>query len=80
MHNAFNDKHLNMEIRTMAIIHEPNLFSWRDFHNNDQHLGDLERFKLVIETIPDQKLMHTLKELRGNGRNDHSLSAMWNSI
>jgi hypothetical protein len=64
----------------MAIIHELNLFSWRDFHYNAHHLGDLERLKLVIETIPDQKLIHTLADLRGKGRNDHSLLSMWNSI
>lgn len=64
----------------MAIIHELNLFSWKDFQNDIQHLGDLERFKLVIETIPDEKLIQTLIKLRGNGRNDHPIRAMWNSI
>ena len=64
----------------MAIIHERNLFSWKDFQNEAQHLGDLERFKLVIETIPDHKLLYTLSVLRGNGRNDHPIQAMWNSI
>jgi hypothetical protein len=64
----------------MAIIHELNLFSWRDFQNDIQQLGDLERLKLVIETIPDQKLIRTLHALRGNGRNAHPIRAMWNSI
>lgn len=64
----------------MAIIHERNLFSWKDFQNDAQHLGDLERLKLVIETLPDQKLIYTLSLLRGNGRNDHPVQAMWNSI
>lgn len=64
----------------MAIIHELNLFSWKDFQDDAQNLGDLERLKLVIETLPDQKLIHTLGILRGNGRNDHPIQAMWNSI
>jgi hypothetical protein len=64
----------------MAIIYEHNLFSWKDFHNDTQNLGDLERLQLVIETIPDQKLIDTFSILRGNGRNDHPISAMWNSI
>lgn len=64
----------------MAIIHERNLFSWKDFQDDLLTLGDLERFKLVIETMPDNKLMETLKTLRGNGRNDHPIEAMWNSI
>jgi hypothetical protein len=64
----------------MAIIHELNLFSWKDFQGDTQNLGDLERLLIVIETIPDQKLIHTLSVLRGNGRNDHPIQAMWNSL
>ena len=64
----------------MAIIQELRLFSWKDFHNDLQNLGDLERFKLVIETMPDQKLIQILRTLRTNGRNDHPIEAMWNSI
>ena len=64
----------------MAIIQKQYLFSWKNFHNDVQTLGDLERFKLVIETMPDKKLMKTLRLLRGNGRNDYPIEAMWNSI
>jgi len=44
----------------MAIIQKLNLFSWTIFHNDSQNLGDLERLKLVIETMPDEKLMRIL--------------------
>ena len=64
----------------MAIIQELNLFSWKDFQNDLQNLGDLERLKLVIETLPDAKLIRTLQLLRGNGRNDYPVAAMWNSL
>lgn len=64
----------------MAIIYERSLFSWKNFHNDAQNLGDLERLKFVIETLPDQKLINTLSILRSNGRNDHPIQAMWNSI
>ena len=64
----------------MAIIQELNLFSWKDFQNDAQNLGDLERLKLVIETLPDQKLINILSIFRGNGRNDHPIKAMWNSL
>jgi len=64
----------------MAIIQELGLFSWKDFQDDLQHLGDLERFKLVIETMPDQKLIKILRDLRTKGRNDHPIEAMWNSI
>jgi len=64
----------------MAIIQEQHLFSWKDFQDCDSSLGDLERFKLVIETIPDKKLIETLSAHRANGRNDHPITAMWNSV
>ena len=64
----------------MAIIQERRLFSWKDFQNDLQNLGDLERFKLVIETMPDQNLIQILRALRTKGRNDHPIEAMWNSI
>lgn len=64
----------------MAIIQELRFFSWKDFQNNLQTLGDLERFKLVVETMPDEKLIEILRTLRANGRNDHPIEAMWNSV
>lgn len=64
----------------MAIIQELHLFSWKTFHEDIVTLGDLERFKLVIETIPDSELMETLHHLRGHGRNDHPIRALWNSV
>lgn len=64
----------------MAIIQDLSLFSWKNFQDDLQTLGDLERFKLVIETIPDKKLIQTLQTIRGRGRDDHPIVAMWNSI
>ncbi len=64
----------------MAIIHERYLFSWKDFQDDAQNLGDLERLQLVLETLPDEKLVSTLSVLRGKGRNDNPVRAIWNSI
>ena len=64
----------------MSTIHEQSLFCWKDFSDDVQNLGDLERLKLVIENMPDQKLIHALSKLRGKGRNDHPVSAVWNSL
>jgi hypothetical protein len=64
----------------MAIIRQKYLFSWKIFQDDLQILGDLERFKIVIETMPDENLMDTLRSLRGNGRNDYPIRAMWNSV
>ena len=60
----------------MAIIHDPELFAWKDIEN----LGDLERLKLVIENMPDEKLMKLLEKNRNKGRDDYPIRAMWNSF
>lgn len=60
----------------MAIVYQKNLFSWRDVED----LGDLERLLLVIENLPDEKLVCKLEKERGRGRNDYPLRAIWNSI
>lgn len=60
----------------MAKIAQLEFFGWEEVEN----LGDLERLKLVIETIPDEKLMQTLEKVRGKGRNDYPVRAMWNSV
>jgi hypothetical protein len=64
----------------MAMIQDLYLFSWKTFQDDLQDLGDLERLKLVVETIPDGKLIQTLETLRGRGRDDHPIEAMWNSL
>ena len=64
----------------MAIIQELSLFDWKNFHDDAQTLGDLERLRLVIETMPDGKLMKILSSLRGNGRNDYPVAPVWNSV
>lgn len=60
----------------MAIIAQRYLFSWKDFED----LGDLERLQLVLESMPDEKLMCALRKIRGNGRNDNPIRATWNSV
>ena len=60
----------------MAIIPQQTYFEWTDL----EKLGDLERLKLVINYMPDEKLMQTLEKQRGKGRNDYPVRAVWNSI
>ena len=43
-------------------------------------LGDLERCKLLIENVPDEKIINKLYEIRGKGRNEYVIEAVWNSI
>lgn len=43
-------------------------------------LGDLERFVLAMNGLPDEALMRRLEARRGNGRNDYPIRVMWNLI
>lgn len=60
----------------MAIIPQLKLFEWTEI----QTLGDLERLRLVLDSMPDEPLMKALEQQRGNGRNDYPIRAMWNSL
>lgn len=60
----------------MAIIPQQRLFGWQEI----DELGDLERLVLVLEHLPDKKLMQKLERERGRGRNDYPVRAVWNSI
>jgi hypothetical protein len=56
----------------MAIIHNKNVFSWKNFEN----IADFERFSFLLRYIPDEKLVRTLEKHRGRGRNDYPVRAM----
>ncbi len=60
----------------MAIIPQKSLFGWKDV----EELGDLERLILVLETMPDERLVSTMEIARFRGRNDYPIRAVWNSI
>jgi len=60
----------------MAIIPQLHLFGWREI----EELGDLERLRLVLEYMRDEKLMRQLERERYKGRDDYPVRAMWNSI
>jgi len=60
----------------MASIARTELFCWNDI----DELGDLERLELLFRHLPDEELMQSLEQQRGNGRNDYPIRAVWNSI
>lgn len=60
----------------MAIIPQKRLFGWEEI----DELGDLERLRLVLEYLPDERLMEVLEKDRGRGRDDYPVRAVWNSI
>jgi len=60
----------------MAIIAQKRLFGWEEI----EELGDLKRLKLVLEHLPDEKLMKVLEKERDRGRNEYPVRAVWNSV
>lgn len=60
----------------MNIIKQQSLFDYSKI----EILGDLERFKLLINNVPDKKIVDKLNEMRGKGRNDYPIVAVWNAI
>jgi len=61
----------------MATIPQFSMFVWE---NDLKNLGDLKRLQLVLDSLPDEKLMQTLEIERGHGRNDYPVRPMWNLI
>ena len=59
----------------MAAI-EPTLFSWQDV----EATSDLDRFILVRDHLPDERIIQYLEEMRGKGRNGFPVRAMWNIL
>ena len=60
----------------MKIITQISMFD----DTQNENLGDLERLQKVLDNLPDEKLIHKLKQKRKNGRNEWSVEAMWNSL
>ncbi|MCM1234336.1 MAG: transposase [Ruminococcus flavefaciens] len=60
----------------MKIISQISLFG----DTQNENLGVLERLQGVIEYMPDEKLIWRLEEIRGKGRDDWPVGAMWNSL
>lgn len=60
----------------MATLPQRQLFCW----NEIDELGDLHRLRLVLESLPDERLMAALERRRGRGRDDYPIRAMWNSL
>jgi hypothetical protein len=59
----------------MATI-EPTLFSWQDVEAR----SDLDRFVLVRDHLPDEQMIQYLEVMRGKGRDDFPVRAMWNAV
>lgn len=59
----------------MAAV-EPRLFTWRDVEAR----SDLDRFYLVRDHLPDEQLVAYLEVMRGQGRDDYPVAAMWNAV
>ena len=70
------DKELQEGRHPIASIPQLDIFCWNDV----EELGDLERLELILRHLPDEPLMQAMERQRGNGRNEYSIRAVWNSI
>lgn len=60
----------------MKIITQISVFDYSEI----EILGDLERCKLLIDNVPDEKIINKLTEIRGKGRNEYPIIPLWNSL
>lgn len=60
----------------MKIITQLSAFDYSEI----EILGDLERCQLLLDNVPDEEIVNKLYEIRGKGRNDYPIEAVWNSI
>jgi hypothetical protein len=60
----------------MAAIAQTNLFSWDALDAR----SDLERLKLVLDHLPDERVVQYLEVMRRHGRDDYPVRAMWNVL
>lgn len=60
----------------MKIITQQSIFDY----TKTEILGDLERCKLLIENVPDEEIVKELKKMRGKGRNEYPVDAVWNAL
>jgi hypothetical protein len=59
----------------MAAI-EQSLFSW----DAVEARSDLDRLVLVRDHLPDERIVQYLEVMRGHGRDDYPVRAMWNAL
>ena len=60
----------------MKIISQLSLFD----DTFEENLGDLFRLQTILAALPDEKLIQKLQKICGNGRNEWSVTALWNSF
>ena len=52
------------------------LFSWSDV----EKLPELRRLEMVLDALPDEELLEALEAVRGRGRDDYPVRAMWRAL
>ena len=60
----------------MKIITQISLFD----DTQNENLGDLEHLQKILDNLPDGKLVEKLRSIRGCGRNEWPVEAMWNAF
>lgn len=74
--HGFQFRHKLYSLDATVIDLRPSLFTWQSV----QSRSDLDRLRLVLESLADEELMVKLERQRGRGRDDYPVRAMWNSV
>ena len=51
-------------------------FSWDEV----DRISDFNRLQLVLDALPDGDIIRALGAMRGNGRNEYPVAAMWRAL
>lgn len=60
----------------MAMIPQRSLFSWE----NIEAASDLDRLRMVLAALPDERLVSKMEKERGKGRDDYPVRPVWNAL
>ncbi|MDI7267921.1 MAG: hypothetical protein QME96_07995, partial [Myxococcota bacterium] len=60
----------------MAKIAQRHLFNWKQI----DAAGDLDRLRLVLEALSDEKFVSLLERRRDRGRDDYPIRPTWNAL
>ena len=60
----------------MKIITQISVFDYSEI----EILGDLERCKLLIDNVPDEKIVNNLTQIRGKGRDDYPIVPVCDNV
>ena len=73
---AVSITHILVQRGVGVAVTQGSVFSWS--HIDDA--SDLDRLRMIMQSMPDEELMQSIEGARGKGRDDYPVRPVWNSI